>query len=84
MSIYEFNQELYDEDLRDEGRAEGRAEGYADIIALVRKKLQKSLSVSEIADMFEMDVEYVTKVVKLIEEFPEQSNMEITKKLLRI
>ncbi len=84
MSIYEFNQELYDEDLRDEGRAEGRAEGYAGIITLIRKKLQKSLPVSEIADMLELDIEYVTTVVRLLEECPEESDREIAEKMLHM
>ncbi len=85
MSIYEFNQELYDEDLRDEGRVEGRAEGIAtERVISIHKKLQKNLTVPEIVNMLELDIEYVTTVVQLIEEFPEESDREIAEKILRM
>lgn len=59
------------------GRVEGRVEGESKTISQIRKKLQKKLSLSEIADMLELEVDYVEKIVQLIEEFPQKDDMEI-------
>lgn len=49
-----------------EGRTEGRTEGEALVVMMIRKKVNKGLGVSDIADNLELDEMYVKAVVDLI------------------
>ena len=71
-----FNKELYEKELKEEaiaaGLAEGREKGLAEglekgrtdfLVSLVQKKLNKSLSVSEIADDLEQSVDDIQSII---------------------
>lgn len=49
-----------------EGRTEGRTEGEARVVMMIRKKVNKGLGVSDIADNLELDEMYVKAVVDLL------------------
>lgn len=62
--------------LRDDGREEGKIAG---TVRIIRKKLDKNMQVSEIAELLEADEQYVTKIEQFIRSNPEYSDLEITK-----
>ncbi len=67
---------------RAEGKMEGKIEGgLIKIIALVRKKHQKGNTPEQIADALELDAEYVSNIMNMIDELHE-SDEEIAMKLL--
>ncbi|MGN1192493.1 MAG: hypothetical protein ACI4S0_07445 [Dorea sp.] len=62
---------------REEGRIEGRIEGHMEgIVQLVCKKLQKGLSVEEIADMLEEDENYIQKICGVAEKYAPEYDLE--------
>lgn len=67
---------------RAEGKAEGRAEGKASEIRLIRNILQKELSVSEIAVLLGISESYILKIVSMIAEHPEESDVKIAERCL--
>lgn len=66
------------------GRAEGKAEGKAEVISIIRKKHQKHMVPVEIAELLELEPEYVTRVVTLLENMPGADDLQIAAELLRI
>ncbi|AFY91230.1 hypothetical protein [Chroococcidiopsis thermalis] len=62
MSIVNFirGTKVYQE-AKEEGRLEGRLESQ---VKLVQKLLQKGLSIQEIADVLEIDIEEVRKIAR--------------------
>ncbi|NCB92627.1 MAG: Rpn family recombination-promoting nuclease/putative transposase [Clostridia bacterium] len=63
---------------REEGREEGRILGEID---LVRKKMNKGLSVEQIADFLEEPLELIEKVCQLLQADPDMSTEEIRLRL---
>lgn len=80
----------HDAMMREEGRAEGRAEGIEEgrtegktyIVALIRKKCKKSLSVSEIAEILELPEHEIQNVIDRINAFPDEDDRQIAIRLL--
>ena len=76
----------HDAMMRAEGRAEGieegRAEGKTYIVALIRKKCKKSLSVSEIAEILELPEHEIQIVIDRINAFPDEDDRQIAMRLL--
>ncbi|MEG2441572.1 MAG: hypothetical protein RSB37_08690, partial [Acetivibrio sp.] len=66
-----------------EGREEGKAEGEAKLVFLIRKKVNKAMSCSQIAELLELDESYVKNIMELCEKYPEKSDVEIAQLLLR-
>ena len=71
VSLFEFNQELYikrrEDEAAERGRWEGRQEGsFLLQICQVRKKMEKGLSVAEIADMLEEKEERIQKIYDIL------------------
>lgn len=83
VSIFEYDAERHIAMEKEESHAEGHAEGHAEErVDLIRKNLGKNLSVDIIADFLEEDAIYVERIKDLLEQYPEESNQEIGKKLL--
>lgn len=65
-----------------EGLKEGRSEGEVlKVISQIRKKLVRNVSEEDMADMLEEELEYIKKIVKLVQENPEFSDEQIFYKL---
>ncbi|MGL5435824.1 MAG: hypothetical protein ACRDBO_10565 [Lachnospiraceae bacterium] len=84
MSILEYDEERELKILRREQYEIGKAEGEAKIVAMLRKKMQKQMTVEAIADDLEMEVEAIHQMVRLIEQNPESDDFEIARKFLAI
>nr|WP_235930568.1 MULTISPECIES: Rpn family recombination-promoting nuclease/putative transposase [Eisenbergiella] len=91
MNILEIGIEKGREEGREEGRKDGlqdglkigRAEGEAKLVSMIRRKLEKGLSVTAISEALELEDAYVQKVINLITEDSSKSDLEIAKILLR-
>ena len=69
---------------RQDGLKIGRAEGEAiKLVSMIRRKLEKGLSVTAISEALELEDAYVQKVINLITEDSSKSDLEIAKILLR-
>ncbi|MDY3773685.1 MAG: hypothetical protein SO023_01055, partial [Eubacterium sp.] len=77
MCLYEFDEELHEQTLREEGRAEGREEGRAEgreegraegreeiLLQLVAVKLKRGKSISQIAEEFEIPEKTIREMVE--------------------
>lgn len=65
MCLYEFDEELHEQTLREEGRAEGREEGREEILLqLVAVKLKRGKSISQIAEEFEIPEKTIREMVE--------------------
>lgn len=73
---------MWREDGIAEGRREGLTEGLAAIIKIIRGKMQKGLSCETVAEFLEMDVSYIKKIYNLIQEQPDQTDLQIAQILL--
>ncbi|MBQ7370414.1 MAG: Rpn family recombination-promoting nuclease/putative transposase [Blautia sp.] len=63
---------------RREGRQEGRREGeMVKVISLTRKKMAKSLSVDEIAEVLEEDTKLIRIIAEALEKEPQKSDADI-------
>ena len=95
MSIFEFNQELHDQTMYDDGRADGmadgielgRAEGKQEggelkLITLVCRKLRKGKDTEQIAEELEEEPEYIQRICDAAREFaPAYDEDEVFQKL---
>lgn len=75
------------DDLYQDGIAEGMEKGIekgmeAKIVAMIRKKLEKGMSISEIADDLELELSYVQKVIDLLSENMEQTDLEVAERMI--
>ena len=69
---------------RQDGLKIGRAEGEAiKLVSMIRRKLEKGLSVTAISEALELEDAYVQKVINMITEDSSKSDLEIAKILLR-
>lgn len=75
MCLYEFDEELHEQTLREEGRAEGREEGRAEgreegreeiLLQLVAVKLKRGKSISQIAEEFEIPEKTIREMVEKV------------------
>ena len=64
---------------RGEARGEdrGEARGRAGIVQIIRRKLEKHMGVSEIAELLELEEDYVADMAFLLMQSPEKSDVEI-------
>ena len=67
------------EDAYDEGKAEGKTEL---LVAMIRRKADQGMPASEIADLFELDTQYVEDIVKLLKEDVSRTDEQIAGLLL--
>lgn len=67
MSIYEYNAEKHIRQEKEESWEEGRK---SVLLRLIKKKLQKGMSASEIADMLEEDEKTVKELMKEVSILP--------------
>ena len=93
MSIFEYDEErelaIIRRDERDIGVAQGIEQGIeqglllgeAKRIEQIRWKYRKGLSVTETADMLEMEEGYVQKVMEFLEKYPDEENITLAEKL---
>ena len=70
-------------DIIERERAEGKAEGKAEVVALIRKKYSKQLSPVQIADLLELEIPYVERVLRSIQKDPGATDFEIAMELLK-
>lgn len=63
--------------IREDGIAEGSE---SKLIQIIRKKSDKNVPVPEIADWLDCDESYITKIIELIRQNPEDSDIEIAEK----
>lgn len=68
--------------LVDDGIEIGLAKGEAKIVAMIRKKLTKGLTISAISEELELDSTYVKKVISLISEDASRNDLEIAEILI--
>lgn len=72
------------EDEREEGKAEGREEGKTlKLISLIRKKMQKNNSVTEIADMLEEETAAIAPIYALIRNHADWGDERIYSELIQ-
>lgn len=70
--------EAYDvQETRRVSKAEGKAEGKAEVVGIIRKKLQKKMSLEDIADLLELDKGYIEKLAELIRMYEDKSDADI-------
>lgn len=93
MSIFEYDEErelaIIRRDEREIGVAQGIEQGIeqglllgeAKRIEQIRWKYRKGLSVTETADMLEMEEGYVQKVMEFLEKYPDEENIALAEKL---
>ena len=62
------------------GEARGRE---AEIVRIIRSKLQKHMGISDIAEVLELDEDYVAEIVDLLKQNPEKTDVEIAGEYLR-
>lgn len=67
----------------DEGIEMGLAKGKADLIRCIRKKIKKGYAAIEIAEVLEIDVLHVKQIADLMQNYPEDTDVEIAARLLR-
>ncbi len=88
MLFTEFNMEealkVRGEEQYELGKNEGKAEGKASEIRIIRNKLQKQLSSSDIAEWLELPETYISQVISLIEANPADSDVQIAEKVLAL
>ena len=86
MNILEIGIEKGREEGRKDGLQDGlkigRAEGEAKLVSMIRRKLEKGLSVTAISEALELEDAYVQKVINLITEDSSKSDLDIAKMLL--
>ena len=68
----------------EEGKTEGIAEGHEEgkkesEVEMFRKLYQKGFDVIQIADMLDLDEEYVSDIYELLQKYPEKENRQIAK-----
>ena len=68
--------------LVDDGIEIGLAKGESKIVAMIRKKLAKGLTISAISEELELDGTYVKKVISLISEDASRNDLEIAEILI--
>ena len=64
-------------------RAEGRAEGEARLVGVIRKKVSKSMSAADIADLLETGCEEVERTMELLGAHPDWTDLQVAEELLR-
>ena len=86
MSIFEYNEEEEKKKIRAseyrEGKADGKAEGKAEIVAIIRKKTGRGLDSEKIAEILEMDPDYVKRISDLLVEDPDRSDLQVAEILV--
>ena len=95
VSIFEYNEEVEMRKIRDSeyksGKEDGIAQGIArgaalgeaeTIISLIRKKSEKGFGINEIADILELDVCYAKKVLDLLAENPDKTDMQVAELII--
>ena len=63
-------------------RAEGRAEGEARLVGVIRKKVSKSMSAADIADLLETGCEEVERTMELLGAHPDWTDLQVAEELL--
>lgn len=82
MLLTEYNEKKHIRMEREDAYDEGKAEGKAELVTMIRRKVYKGMSASEIAELLELDISYVSKVVKLIAEDANRTDLQVAAKLL--
>ena len=81
MKMEERDRLIRDEGLR-QGKAEGRAEGEARLVSIIRKKVSKSMSAADIADLLETGCEEVERTMELLGAHPDWTDLQVAEELL--
>ena len=82
MKMEERDRLIRDEGLR-RGKAEGRAEGEARLVSIIRKKVSKSMSAADIADLLQTGCEEVERTMELLGAHPDWTDLQVAEELLR-
>lgn len=86
VSIFEYNEEEEMKKIRAseyrEGKADGKAEGKAEIVAIIRKKAGRGLDSEKIAEILELDPDYVKRISDLLVEDPDRSDLQVAEILV--
>lgn len=68
--------------MQERGKREGKSEGKREEeTRIVRKLSHKSMAPEEIAELLELDVQYVKRIVIFLEEYPEESDEQIARRI---
>jgi c-di-GMP-related signal transduction protein len=73
-SIFEYDEELHMNQIRQEGRAEGE---YLKLICLIRNMMAKNFSAEKIAELFEEDLGLVQRIIDLVKAHPDATDEAI-------
>ncbi len=57
--------------------------GEAKLVAMIRRKMEKGFNAEDAADQLELDAEYVQRVMKLIGETPDSTDLSVAKILVQ-
>ena len=60
----------------------GKAEGKAEIVAIIRKKAGRGLDSEKIAEILELDPDYVKRISDLLVEDPDRSDLQVAEILV--
>ena len=87
VSIFEYNEEEEMRKIRESEYKSGKEDGIAcgeaeTIISLIRKKSEKGFGINEIADILELDVCYAKKVLDLLAENPDKTDMQVAELII--
>ena len=87
VSIFEYNEEVEMRKIRESEYKSGKEDGIAcgeaeTIISLIRKKSEKGFGINEIADILELDVCYAKKVLDLLAENPDKTDMQVAELII--
>lgn len=66
------------------GEAHGKAIGEARMVFSIRRKLEKHMNVSEIADLLELEEDYVADIAFLLMQSPQKTDIEIAGEYLNM
>lgn len=67
---------------RSEGLEMGRTEGLAKTIYAIRHNIDRGISTTDIAEFLCVDLNYIETITRLIQEYPEEEDITLAKKLL--
>lgn len=84
MLFTEFNIDDALEVRGEERFAEGMAQGMAHEINMIRKKLSKQMPAHELSELFELPETEITKIITLIQNYPNETDVQIAQKYLNI
>lgn len=68
--------------IRERGIREGKREGKREAETGIVRKLSSSMDSGKIAELLEMDVQYVEQIVTFLKEYPDENDEQIASRMI--